>query len=60
METRHIKSSLKHEASYAPRFGKVPFTFSIQIFTFPYSLWVTLLVDSAPSANQHTSEGDLE
>ena len=48
METRQVKSSLKHVASYAPRFGKVPFTFSIQIFTFPYSFSVTVLVDSAP------------
>ena len=64
MKTRQIKSSLKHVASYACPFGKVPkvflFTFSIQIFTFPYTFWVTIFVRLPPTRLNHTpTEGDL-
>ena len=57
METRQIKSSLKHVAWYVCLFAKVPkgfpFTFSIQIFTFPYSFSMTVLVDSPSAKHTH-------
>ena len=60
METRQIKSRSNTSLLTLSKSESSLFTFSIQIFTFPDSFLMVVLVDSPTYTKLRTSEGDLE